>query len=193
MLYVFQGTQGYLFLLVLMIGEGIGLPIPSEVIMPLVGYYSFENQLNLFLGILTGTLGSLIGSIIAYVIGYKLGLPFLSKYGKYFLIDNQKILKLHSWFVKYGDFAVFGFRFVPEFRALISYPAGIAQMRLLKFLIFTLLGHSIWDIALSLLGYHYAQDVNYVITLADKFGIYALGITLILIVIYIILRFLHKR
>ncbi|BFH72910.1 DedA family protein [Sulfurisphaera javensis] len=192
MIYVFQGTQGYVFLLVLMIGEGLGLPIPSEIIMPLVGYYSFLNQLNLVLGIIIGTLGSLVGSVIAYIIGLKLGYPFLSKYGKYLFIDNARLMRLHNWFLKYGDIAVFSFRFVPEFRALISYPAGVAQMRIIRFLVFTVLGHSIWDVILSLLGYHYANQINYIITLAEKFGIYALAVTIILIIIYVILRIIKK-
>ncbi len=66
-----------------MIGEGLGLPLPSEVIMPLVGYYSYLGSISLYIAIIVGTLGSLVGSIIAYVIGYKLGLPFLKRYGKY--------------------------------------------------------------------------------------------------------------
>ncbi|BFI75968.1 DedA family protein [Sulfurisphaera ohwakuensis] len=191
-MYVFQGLSGYLLLLGLMIGEGIGLPIPSEVIMPLVGYYSYEGSISLYMGVISGTVGSLIGSIIAYYIGFFLGFPFLKKYGKYFLINEKRIDALHSWFIRYGDFAVFGFRFVPELRALISYPAGIAKMSMLRFLVFTLLGHLIWDISLSILGYHYANEINYVISLAEKFGVYAIGLTIVLIVVYVIIKFTKK-
>ncbi|WP_338598351.1 DedA family protein [Sulfolobus tengchongensis] len=193
MIYVFQGLQGYVILLLLMVGEGIGLPLPSEVIMPLVGYYSYLGSISLYVGIIVGTLGSLIGSIIAYIIGYKLGLPFLRRYGKYILIDSHRVDALHRWFLKYGDVAVFGFRFVPELRALISYPAGVAQMRILKFIGFTLLGHIIWDVTLSLLGYHLANQINYVISLAEKFGVYALVVTILLILIYLVARVLIMR
>jgi len=191
--YTFQGFQGYLTLFILMIGEGTGLPIPSEVIMPYVGYSAYLGGISLYLGFLVGTLGSFVGSIIAYSIGYKLGYPFLVKYGKYLLIDSKRLEMLHQWFLKYGDVAVFGFRFVPELRALISYPAGVAKMSLLHFSLFTFLGHSIWDIALVILGYNLHSQIDYAISLAEKFGIYALALTIILGVIYIIWKIKGKK
>ena len=186
MSYIFQGLQGYLTLFILMIGEGIGLPIPSEVIMPYVGYSAYLGGISLYLGFLVGTLGSFVGSIIAFFIGYKLGYPFLAKYGKYLLIDSKRLETLHQWFLKYGDIAVFGFRFVPELRALISYPAGVAKMSLLRFSLFTFLGHSIWDLALAILGYRLHSQIDYVISLAEKFGIFALAVTILLAVAYVI-------
>ena len=191
--YIFQGLQGYLTLLVLMIGEGTGLPIPSEVIMPYVGYSAYLGGISLYLGFLVGTIGSFIGSLIAYFIGYKLGYPFLKKYGRYVLIDSQRLDRLHQWFLKYGDPAVFGFRFVPELRALISYPAGVAGMGLLRFSLFTFLGHSIWDLALVILGYNLHSQIDYVISLAEKFGIFALGITILIAVVYIVWKIKGKK
>jgi len=193
MSYIFQGLQGYLTLLTLMIGEGIGLPIPSEVIMPYVGYSAYLGGISLYLGFLIGTIGSFLGSLIAYFIGYKLGYPFLRKYGKYVLIDSKRLDRLHQWFLKYGDPAVFGFRFIPELRALISYPAGVAEMSLLRFSLFTILGHGIWDLSLSILGYYLHSQIDYVISLAEKFGIYALGITILLVIVYIIWKIRGKK
>ena len=188
MRYIFQGLHGYFTLLILMIGEGLGLPIPSEVIMPYVGYSAYLGGISLYLGFLIGTLGSFIGSLIAYFIGYKLGYPFLRKYGKYFLIDAKRLEMLYYWFLKYGDLAVFGFRFVPELRALISYPAGIAEMSLLRFSLFTILGHGIWGLSLSFLGYYFHSQIDYVVSLAEKFGIYAFIFVILLAVIYVIWR-----
>ncbi|AAK42900.1 DedA family protein [Saccharolobus solfataricus] len=193
MVYVFQGIGGYIILFLLMIGEGIGLPLPSEVIMPLVGYYSYLGSISLYLGVIVGTLGSLVGSIIAYIIGYKLGLAFLKRYGKYILIDEGKIEALHNWFLRYGNMAVFGFRFIPGLRALISYPAGIGQMKILKFLGFTFLGHTIWDIVLALIGYQLANQINFVITQAEKLGNYLFILVIVIIVIYILWRIFWKR
>lgn len=190
--YIFQGVQGYIALFALMIGEGLGLPIPSEVIMPYIGYSAYLNGISLYLGIIIGTLGSFVGSLISYFIGYKLGYPFLRKYGKYLMIDLKRLEALHKWFMKYGDAAVFGFRFVPEMRALISYPAGVAKMQVFRFSFFTLLGHGIWDFSLSTLGYHFHDQINYVISLAEKLGIYAIVITVFLVIIYLLWRLISR-
>jgi len=183
----------YLSIFLLMILEGIGFPVPSEVIIPLVGYYSRQGQIDFLTGILIGTLGSLSGSLIDFFIGYKLGYPFLKRYGKYFLIDDKKLEKLIIWFSRFGVLAVFFFRFVPEIRALISFPAGIAKMRLVKFVIPTFLGHFIWDFALGWLGYLFYYQINYIITFAERISELILILFIIAIVSYVVYRVTKRR
>lgn len=187
-MYVFKGISGYITVLGLMILEGIGFPIPSEVIMPLVGYFSKLGYLDIVIGVLIGTTGSLIGSIIDYYLALKLGPKFVRKFGRYIMFDEEKERKLSIWFQKHGVVTVFGFRFIPEFRALISFPAGLAGMNLAKFLIFTFLGHLIWDSSLAYAGFLLYQQVNYVITLAERFSIVLLVVFIIAVAIYILYR-----
>ncbi len=171
----------------LMILEGIGLPVPSEVIMPYVGYFSRLGSMNLVAGISAGTLGSLVGSIVDYYIALKLGLPFLYKYGKLIRLDEGRLALLNKWFERYGAYAVFGFKFVPEIRALISLPAGLARMDLLRFIVFTFLGHLIWDSALAALGYVYYSQVGFITHLLETYSVYLLVVGVIaavLIVVY---------
>src|SRR5918997_1572391 len=49
--------------------------------------------------------------------------------------------------------AVFSGRMAPAVRELISIPAGIGRMNLIKFVLFTFAGSAIWSVALTLLGY----------------------------------------
>ncbi|WP_168360786.1 DedA family protein [Acidianus sulfidivorans] len=193
MMYVFQGLTGYLTILGLMILEGIGFPVPSEIIMPLAGYYSHQGSLNLVFSILIGTLGSMGGSVIDYFIALKLGLPFLKKYGKMFRLSEDKLEKLSIWFNKHGEVSVFSLRFVPEIRALISFPAGIAAMGLIKFLIFSFGGQIIWDSALSVLGYVFYNQINYVITLAEKLDYYIFGVFVLVVIIGIAYWWIKNR
>ncbi|WP_054837955.1 DedA family protein [Sulfuracidifex metallicus] len=79
----------YTILLVLMFLEALGLPVPSEVIMPLAGYFSSQGQYNLVGAILIGTLGAMIGSLFDYFIASRIGEPILLRYGKYIKL-NQK-------------------------------------------------------------------------------------------------------
>ncbi|AWR98042.1 DedA family protein [Acidianus sulfidivorans JP7] len=192
-MYVFQGLTGYLTILGLMILEGIGFPVPSEIIMPLAGYYSHQGSLNLVFSILIGTLGSMGGSVIDYFIALKLGLPFLKKYGKMFRLSEDKLEKLSIWFNKHGEVSVFSLRFVPEIRALISFPAGIAAMGLIKFLIFSFGGQIIWDSALSVLGYVFYNQINYVITLAEKLDYYIFGVFVLVVIIGIAYWWIKNR
>jgi membrane protein DedA with SNARE-associated domain len=152
-------SPNYLDLFLLMTLEGLGGPIPSEVLMPLVGVWAYEGKIDLLLGVLVGTLGSLTGSLIAYFLGYYLGYEALKRYGKWIGISERELRAVHEWFSRWGALAVFALRFVPIMRALISYPAGVSRMNLILFIILTFVGHTIWDLAFAQLGYVYGPRV----------------------------------
>ena len=159
--------SNYLILFVLMLLEGMSFPIPSEVVMPLAGYFSYQGSMNVYLAIIVGTLGSLMGSLIDYFIAYKLGLPFL---------------------IKYGNISVFVARFLPAIRALISFPAGLARMPLLYFISITFAGHLIWNTTLVFIGYYFGSAWEMVISNLIKFDYIVLVVIILSIVIFILLK-----
>jgi membrane protein DedA with SNARE-associated domain len=85
-------------------------------------------------------------------VGLKGGRPLLEKYGKYILITHSKLELADQWFEKYGYEAVLISRVLPGIRTFISLPAGIAQMDLKKFIIYTFLGSLPWCFALGYIG-----------------------------------------
>lgn len=145
--------------------ESAGIPLPSEIIMPLAGWMLIKGQsmpaiYNLLAGVY-GAIGCTIGSITAYGVGVWGGRPFLNRYGKYILITQHDLDNADRWFKKNGDWAIFITRLLPVVRTFISLPAGIARMPIWKFLIYTFIGSFIWCTALSyagfLLGEHWEQ------------------------------------
>ena len=178
----FTNALNYPTLFFLMVIEGLGGPIPSEVLMPLVGILAGQGKMDFVAGVMTGTLGSLVGSLIAYFIGAYLGYPILLKYGKYIGITEREVNMAHSWFERYGALAVFLLRFVPALRALISYPAGVAKMRLLLFTVLTFAGHTIWDLVLAYLGLVYGQSV---IAELEKNSVYLYAVAVIIVAYFL--------
>jgi len=159
----------YLGILFLMLLESASFPIPSEVVMPLVGVLARLGIIDIYYGILFGTAGSLIGSLIDYYIGYKLGYPFLEKYGRYFFISNKHLEYTSYLFNKYGILIVLIARFIPLIRTLISFPAGIGKMNVLTFLGVTLLGNLAWNIILSFIGFIYYEQWQFIISLINEY------------------------
>jgi membrane protein DedA with SNARE-associated domain len=143
---------GYAGVFVGMTLESVGLPIPSEVIMPFAGYVVWEGGLTLIGITLAGTLGCLAGSLIAYYIGLWGGRPLLERYGKYVLIRKHELDLADKWFGKYGDRAVFVSRLLPVVRTYISFPAGIVKMDVKKFSLYTVLGSFFWCFGLAYIG-----------------------------------------
>lgn len=132
--------------------ESACIPLPSEIIMPFAGFIVSRGEMTLWGITLAGSLGNLFGSLIAYYVGLKGGKPFLEKYGKYFLISKSKLDLAHDWFEKYGHEAVFIGRLLPGIRTFISLPAGIAEMDIRKFIIYSLAGSIPWCFALGYIG-----------------------------------------
>lgn len=142
---------------VLMAIESAGIPLPSEIIMPLAGWMLIKepglSPWFLVAAGLYGALGNTLGSLLAYWIGLKGGRPALEKYGKFILISHHDLEQGDRWFAKYGSATAFFSRLMPAVRTFISFPAGIARMSLTKFLVYTFLGSFPWSIALAYGGY----------------------------------------
>jgi len=148
------GSLGYWGVFIGMTLESACIPIPSEIIMTFSGYVVWQGNTNMTLfGItLIGALGNLLGSLIAYFVGLKGGRPFLEKYGRYVLITHSKLQLAERWFVRYGSEAVLISRLLPVIRTFISLPAGIANMDLKKFVLYTFIGSLPWSFVLGYIG-----------------------------------------
>ena len=150
-------SLGYPGLVFLMFVENVFPPIPSELIMPLAGYLSAQGTLS-FAGIVAaGTLGSVIGALPLYWLGRTLGKERLSrlaeKHGRWFTVSPEEIDHADEWFGRHGGKAVFLGRLVPGVRSLIAIPAGLHEMPMVPFLVYTTIGSSLWTAALAAAGY----------------------------------------
>jgi len=152
-IYIIQ-TLGYWGVFIGMTLESACIPIPSEIIMPFSGFVVWQGTTNMtLLGItLVGAFGNLVGSLIAYFIGLKGGRPFLEKYGRYIFISHSKLELADRWFARYGWEAVLISRMLPLIRTFISLPAGIANMDLKKFSLYTFMGSLPWSFILAYVG-----------------------------------------
>jgi membrane protein DedA with SNARE-associated domain len=168
--------------------ETVFPPIPSEVIFPLAGYSVYSKGLGISQAIgmaATGAAGSTVGGIIIYFVSLYAGKSAAVRFGKRLRISKSSIEKAESWFGRHGELAVFLGRMAPGVREIISIPAGIARMNLLKFIVFTFLGSLVWSIALTLIGYfaghawaQYSEQLSSAFTLAAIIIIVGLVIVL---------------
>src|SRR6185295_482732 len=62
-------TSGYAGACALMTLESMIAPVPSEAVMPFVGFQVADGKWNLWLAIGSTSLGSIIGSLLSYWIG----------------------------------------------------------------------------------------------------------------------------
>lgn len=154
----FIDATGYVSVFILMVMESMVFPVPSEAVMPFAGFLIAENKFTFLLVGLFSTLGSVVGSLVSYCIGLYGGKPFLNKYGRYFLLSEKELRFTENFFQKHGSIAIFISRFIPVVRHLISLPAGLAKMNLLKFSAYTIIGACVWNMFLAFAGFYLKQN-----------------------------------
>ena len=188
---------GYIGVLLLIAIENVFPPIPSEVILLFGGFMTTYTELNVIGMIIFSTLGSLIGAIVLYYIGKILNKERLKKIvsgkvGKILRLKNEDIEKADHWFDTKGNKTVFFCRFIPIVRSLISIPAGMSEMPMLKFLIYTTLGSLIWNTVLVVIGNRVGENWTSILDILDKYSHIVL-VLLIIIAIVCIYLFYSKK
>lgn len=188
------GYFGVFFLIAI---ENIFPPIPSEVILLFGGFMTTYSKINILGVIVASTLGSLVGALILYYIGKILNKERLKKIvkgkiGKILRLKAKDIDKADEWFDTKGNKTVFFCRFVPILRSLISIPAGMSEMPMPKFLIYTTVGSAIWNAVLTIAGSIVGDKWETIVDIFDKYSHITL-IVLIILFIGAITYFYKKR
>ncbi len=149
-------AAGYAAIFAAMFLENLFPPIPSELIMPLGGFYVQQGRLALLPVVLAGLLGTVLGALPWYGIGRLVNEEriehWLDRHGRWIGISAQELHRSREWFNRHGTALVFWGRLVPGIRTLISVPAGVEMMPLLPFLLWTTAGSLIWTLLLTMAG-----------------------------------------
>jgi membrane protein DedA with SNARE-associated domain len=158
----FISSWGYVAIFLFTVAEAACIPIPSEITLGLGGALASgatlsggieHHPLNLALVIVVGVAGELVGSFASYAVGRTGGRALVDRFGKYLLLTHKDLDRAEAWFKRRGDPAVLIGRVVPVVRTFISFPAGVAEMSLVPFGLFTAVGVTVWVSALASAGY----------------------------------------
>ena len=149
---------GYLGIFLLMAVESSFVPFPSEIILIPAGYLASKGDMSIAMIMISALGGSLVGAFINYFLARTLGRKFLLRYGHYFFIKEETLMKMENFFASHGHISTFTGRLIPGIRQLISIPAGLARMNLAEFAAFTTLGAGIWALVLTLIGYFIGEN-----------------------------------
>ena len=190
----FLKSAGYGAVFALSFISAMGLPVGAEVALIYGGVLASGQvpgegtPLSLALVIVVAILGELLGSLAGYAIGRYGGRALVDKVGKYVLLTHKDLDRAEAWFSRRGEPVVLFGRFVPLLRSFVSFAAGLGEMALAKFSLFTIIGCAIWCTALCSLGYSLGSSYNHVLK-AFSFAGYILAA---LAVIAVAVVFWHR-
>ena len=129
--------------------ESIVIPLPSEFVLLLSGFNVSIGEFQFIPLLIATTTGCLIGALVLYTIGFGISKErvnfLINRFGKYVGIKQADVDKAFKWFDRYGTWTIFFGRLFPLIRSLVSIPAGLSEMNVIKFSLLTIGGSSIFN------------------------------------------------
>jgi len=182
------GSWGYIAIFVTMTAESAGLPISSEIVVPLGGALASQGKLSLggpvvelVLVVLVSTLANLAGSLIAFWLTRRYGeRVVLSRAGRRLGLSRGHLRLANRFFGRFGLWAVLVGRLLPIVRTYISFPAGLSRIGYVRFTLATLAGAIPWNFALAYAGYNLGQHYQ---TVAATLGPFAIPIAIAVVIL----------
>ncbi|MBK8905201.1 MAG: DedA family protein [Anaerolineaceae bacterium] len=182
-------TTGYVGIGFLMFIENLFPPIPSEVVMPFAGFQVNKGEMSFVGVILAGTIGALLGAVAIYYFGYRLGekrlRQWIDKNGKYLLLSEDEFDSSLETFNDHGKKMVLFGRLIPTIRSIISIPAGVEKMNIPVFLLFTVIGTTVWNLLLAGGGVYLGRNWDRVLGWVDTYSYVIYAILGILLLYYV--------
>ena len=179
----------YPVLLLLVLLESLGVPLPGEIALVTAAAYASSGHISIAIVIALAALGAIVGGVLGYWIGIKGGLPLVTRYGGYIGVRRSHVDRAHAFFERNGSNTILFGRFVAILRTWAAIVAGAAAMSFTKFFAYNTIGSIVWAIVFGLLGFYFGRDLplleNYISRVS--FGVLIVG------VVGIAVFFLMKR
>ena len=177
-------TWGLFAIFITMTGESAGVPISSEVVVPLGGALASQGKLSFVMVVAVSSVANLAGSLIAFYLTRRYGeRVVLSRFGRWLGLSAGHLRLANRFFDRFGLWAVFLGRLLPIVRTYISFPAGLSKIGGVRFTLATLSGAIPWNFALAYAGFKLGQHYDAVATYLGPFALpIAIGIVILLAV-----------
>ena len=188
----FLQQYGYLCIFILVLLEYANAPLPSELVLPLIGFLITDGYMKFIPALLVSVIAGVLGSLINYMIG-----RYFSEWTTSTLMHKHKKIETAlnesmKWIEKYGSLSVMLSRVIPLIRTIIAIPAGLVKMPIRKYILFSSVGIGIWNAALISLGILFAGNIDKIAVILSNYSSLMI-VAIILVVLIIILKKIRKR
>ena len=120
-------------------------------------------------------------------------MPVIERFGKYVGLHHQHLARIHGFFERYGTFAIFICRFLPFVRGVAGFPAGIAEMNVAHFYLWTLLGSLIFCSAMIGIGYAFGGHLDAILPLLHRGGLVVAAVVAVIVLAFVVRAWSRRR
>jgi membrane protein DedA with SNARE-associated domain len=181
-----------LFALVITYVENIFPPSPSDAILLFLGTLIGMDKVDFLPMLILSTMGSTLGFMTMFWLGRNVGHKIIEQ-RKFKFITPETIEKPRLWFDKYGYWVIVINRFLSGTRAVISFIAGLSDLRYLHSVIFCTISSIIWNFIILYLGMSFTDNWREVDKFLDIYGRVVMIIIILVALFFVIRYFIRKK
>jgi len=178
----------YPVLLLLVLLESLGVPLPGEIALVTAAAYASSGHISIFIVIALAAIGAIVGGVLGYWIGIKGGLPLVTRYGAYIGVRKSHVDRAHAFFERNGSKTILFGRFIAILRTWAAIVAGAAAMSFTKFVTYNTIGSIVWAIVFGWLGYYFGRDLPLLEKYISRASFGVLILATIVIVILVVIK-----
>jgi membrane protein DedA with SNARE-associated domain/rhodanese-related sulfurtransferase len=184
---------GYAVVLVWVLTEQLGFPIPSTPLLLTAGTLTATHQLSLPLVWAAALVGSLVADTVWYIFGQHYGSAVVRLMCRLSLESSACVRKTEGYFTRRGASALLVAKFIPGLGSVAAPIAGQIGMGFGRFLIFDAGGVLLWAITITLGGYFFG-DILKLHPSALSWTLHFFGLLFALLFIgFLVWRMLQRR
>jgi membrane protein DedA with SNARE-associated domain len=183
-------SGGIIAIFVTMAAESAGIPISSEIVVPLGGALAAQGTLPFVAVVGAATVGNLVGSLVAFLLVKRYGRHLILGPGRRVGLNTGHLRLAERFFGRFGSLAVFIGRLLPVVRTYISFPAGLGDMGVVRFSVLTLLGSIPWNLGLAYAGFRLGRDYK---AIEQTIGVFTIPIAILVVIIIVVAYLLGRR
>ena len=181
---------GLLAIFLTMAAESAGIPISSEIVVPLGGALASQGKLSFVGVVIAASVGNLLGSLVAYLLVRRYGEILILGPGRRVGLTPGHLRLANRFFERWGLAAVFAGRLLPVIRTYISFPAGLSRITVLPFSLATIAGAIPWNLALAYAGFKLGQNYERV---AGALGPFTIPLAIIVLLGVVVAYYYGRR
>ena len=183
---------GYWAVLLFVMIEDFGVPVPGETILIAASAYAGAGRLNVIMVGVIGFVAAVIGDNIGFAIGHYGGRALALHWGRYVRLTEERLDKAESFFNRHGAWIITIARFIEVLRQANGIVAGTTGMRWRRFLAFNALGAALWAGTWVSLGYLAGKHLDAIYHDITRYSYYLLIALAVVLAIYITRHILHR-
>jgi membrane protein DedA with SNARE-associated domain len=184
---------GYWAVLLFVMIEDFGVPVPGETILIAASAYAGAGRLNVVMVGVIGFVAAVIGDNIGFAIGHYGGRALVLRWGRYVRLTEERLDKAEVFFNRHGAWIITIARFIEVLRQANGIVAGTTGMRWRRFLAFNALGAALWVGTWVSLGYLAGQHIDAIYHDITRYSYYVLIGLAVVLAGYIARRTLRRR